>query len=70
MSLSNKETAKKLHISANTVDNHTNHLMTELNIRDRVGLTRLAIREVLVSASRSRSPLSPVPGGLKNLTQP
>ncbi len=50
MSLSNKETAKKLHISANTVDNHTNHLMTKLNIHDRVGLARLDIRERLVSA--------------------
>jgi len=48
--LSKKEIAKKLHISANTVDNHTNHLMTKLNIHDRVGLTRLAIREGLVSA--------------------
>ncbi len=48
--LSKKEIAKKLHISANTVDNHTNHLMTKLNIHDRVGLARLAIREGLVSA--------------------
>ncbi len=50
MGLSKKEVAKKLHISANTVDNHTNHLMTKLNIHDRVGLARLAIREGLVSA--------------------
>ncbi len=50
MGLSKKEVAKKLHISANTVDNHTNHLMTKLNIHDRVGLTRLAIREGLVNA--------------------
>ncbi len=49
MGLSKKEVAKKLHISANTVDNHTNHLMTKLNIHDRVGLTRLAIREGLVN---------------------
>ncbi len=48
MGLSKKEVAKKLHISANTVDNHTNHLMTKLNIHDRVGLARLAIREGLV----------------------
>ncbi len=50
MGLSKKEIAKELHISANTVDNHTNHLMTKLRIHDRVGLTRLAIREGLVSA--------------------
>ena len=50
MGLSKKEIAKKLHISTNTVDNHTNHLMAKLKIHDRVGLARLAIRERLVSA--------------------
>ncbi len=48
--LSKKEIGKKLHISVNTVDNHTSHLMTKLDIHDRVALTRLAIREGLVQA--------------------
>lgn len=48
LGLSKKEIGKKLHISVNTVDNHTNHLMTKLDIHDRVALTRYAIREGLV----------------------
>ena len=45
---SKKQIAQKLHISVNTVDNHSNHLMAKLDIHDRVALTRWAIREGLV----------------------
>lgn len=48
MGFSKKQIAKRLYISVNTVDNHTNHLMTKLDIHDRVALTRWAIREGLV----------------------
>lgn len=48
MGFSKKQIAKRLFISVNTVDNHTNHLMTKLDIHDRVVLTRWAIREGLV----------------------
>ena len=48
MGYSKKQIAKRLYISVNTVDNHTNHLMAKLDIHDRVVLTRWAIREGLV----------------------
>ena len=48
LGFSKKQIAKRLCISVNTVDNHTSHLMTKLDIHDRVALTRWAIREGLV----------------------
>lgn len=48
LGFSKKQIAKRLSISVNTVDNHTNHLMTKLDIHDRVALTRWAIKEHLV----------------------
>jgi DNA-binding NarL/FixJ family response regulator len=46
--LSKKEIADSLHLSVKTVENHASSLMNRLSIHDRVGLTRLAIRERLV----------------------
>lgn len=48
--LSKKDIGVEMHISTKTVENHSNSLMTKLNIHDRVRLTRFAIREGLVEA--------------------
>jgi len=48
--LSQKEIAKVMHISPNTVNRHCNNLMAKLDIHDRVELTRFAIREGLAEA--------------------
>src|SRR5262249_16058538 len=47
---SNKEIAKKLHISAKTVETHRAQLMERLDIHDIAGLTRFAIRIGLVKS--------------------
>lgn len=46
--LSKKEIAPLMHISVKTVDKHVTQLMAKLEIHDRVGLARYAIREGLV----------------------
>jgi DNA-binding NarL/FixJ family response regulator len=46
---STKAIAELLHISPKTVESHRAELMRRLNIRDVAGLTRLALREGLVS---------------------
>ena len=46
--LSKKEIAPLMHISVKTVDKHVTQLMTKLDIHDRVGLARFAIREGLI----------------------
>ena len=46
--LSKKNIAKTMHLSVKTVESHTGRLMAKLNLHDRVGLTRFAIREGLV----------------------
>jgi len=46
----NKEIARIMGISAKTVEQHTFHLMTKLDIHSRVDLTRFAIREGLIEA--------------------
>ncbi len=48
--LAKKEIAQTVHISVKTVENHCTHLMSKLDIHDRVGLTRFAIREGLAEA--------------------
>jgi DNA-binding NarL/FixJ family response regulator len=48
--LSKKEIASTMHISVKTVENHTASVMTKLEIHDRVGLARYAIREGLAQA--------------------
>ncbi len=45
--LAKKEVAEIMHISVNTVDKHSAHLMRKLDIHDRVELARFAIREGL-----------------------
>lgn len=45
-----REIAADLHLSPKTIDNHTTAIMTKLNIHNRVGLTRFAIREGIFSA--------------------
>jgi DNA-binding NarL/FixJ family response regulator len=45
-----REIAADLHLSPKTVDNHTTAIMSKLNIHNRVGLTRFAIREGIFSA--------------------
>jgi DNA-binding NarL/FixJ family response regulator len=46
----NKEIAQLMGISAKTVEQHTFHLMTKLDIHNRVELARFAIREGLAEA--------------------
>ena len=46
--LSKKEIAPLMHISVKIVDKHVTQLMTKLEIHDRVGLSRYAIREGLI----------------------
>lgn len=48
--LAKKEIAATMGISVKTVDRHAANLMTKLDIHDRVGLTRFAIREGLAEA--------------------
>jgi DNA-binding NarL/FixJ family response regulator len=48
--LAKKEIAPLMHISVKTVDKHVTQIMTKLDIHDRVGLARYAIREGLVEA--------------------
>lgn len=45
--MSKREIAKTAHISIKTVENHCTHVMTKLDIHDRVELARFAIREGL-----------------------
>lgn len=45
--LAKKEIAEIMHVSVNTVDKHSAHLMRKLDIHDRVELARFAIREGL-----------------------
>lgn len=45
--MSKREIARTAHISVKTVENHCTHLMSKLDIHDRVELTRYAIREGL-----------------------
>ena len=45
-----KEIARMMYISLKTVDKHCSNLMGKLDIHDRVGLARYAIREELVEA--------------------
>ncbi len=45
-----KEVARRLHRSYKTVDCHKANLMKKLNVHDRVGLVRMAIRAGLVAA--------------------
>lgn len=46
--LSVKDVARKMHISEKSVDSHKYRIMQSLDIHDRVGLARYAIREGLV----------------------
>ncbi len=46
----NVEIAKALFISASTAQKHRQHLMDKLNIHDRIGLTRYAIRRGIIRA--------------------
>jgi DNA-binding NarL/FixJ family response regulator len=48
---SNKEVAEKLFISPKTVENHKANIMKKLNIHDRVGLTKYALRLGLIDLS-------------------
>lgn len=48
--LPKKEVAQVMHVSVKTVSRHTENLMEKLNIHDRVGLARYAIREGLAEA--------------------
>ena len=48
--LSKKEIANTMHLSVKTVDRHCANLMTKLDIHDRVGLARFAIREGFTGA--------------------
>jgi len=48
--LSKKEIAVVMHVSVKTVEAHSMHLMTKLDIHDRVDLVRFAIREGLAEA--------------------
>jgi len=46
-----KEVADKLYISPKTVENHRANIMKKLNIRDRTGLTKYALRLGLIDLS-------------------
>lgn len=48
---SSKEVAEKLYISPKTVENHKANIMRKLNIRDRTGLTKYALRLGLIDLS-------------------
>lgn len=45
-----REIAEALHLSPKTIDNHATAIMTKLNIHNRVGLARFAIREGILHA--------------------
>lgn len=44
----NKEVAKRLHISARTIDSHRAHIMKKLDIRSNAEMVRIAVQEGLV----------------------
>lgn len=44
-----KEVARRLHLSAKSVESHAYRIMKRLNLRDRVDLVRYAIREGLIA---------------------
>jgi DNA-binding NarL/FixJ family response regulator len=46
--LSLQEVARRLDLAVKTAQNHSRHVMDKLDIHDRVGLTRFAIREGLI----------------------
>ena len=46
--LSNKEIAEKLSLSIRTVENHRNHLLQKLDVKNTAGLVKMAIDEGLV----------------------
>lgn len=48
--LTKKEIAGLMHLSVKTIDNHSTNLMGKLDIHDRVGLARFAVREGLIVA--------------------
>lgn len=48
----NREIAQRLSISIKTVDTHRTNLMRKLDIHDRVGLTKYAIRQGLIDVYR------------------
>ncbi|NLX12998.1 MAG: response regulator transcription factor [Phycisphaerales bacterium] len=48
--LSKKDIAESMRIAVNTVNRHSHSLMCKLDIHDRVGLARFAIREKLIDA--------------------
>lgn len=45
---SNQDVARRLDLAVKTVQNHSRHVMDKLDIHDRVGLTRFAIREGVI----------------------
>lgn len=48
--LSKKEIAAQMHVTVAAIDRHCTRIMTKLDIHDRVGLARFAIREGLTAA--------------------
>ena len=47
---SQKEIASLMHVSVKTIEKHSASLMSKLEVRDRVGLVRYAIREGIINA--------------------
>lgn len=45
-----REIAEAMHLSPKTIDNHATAIMSKLNIHNRVGLARFAIREGILNA--------------------
>ncbi|MEO1129781.1 MAG: response regulator transcription factor [Planctomycetota bacterium] len=45
--MTKRQIAETMHLSIKTIENHSNNLMSKLDIHDRVGLARFAIREGL-----------------------
>jgi DNA-binding NarL/FixJ family response regulator len=45
-----REIAESMHLSPKTIDNHATAIMSKLNIHNRVGLARFAIREGILNA--------------------
>jgi two-component system response regulator NreC len=48
----NKKIAEALFISPKTVETHRTHIMDKLNIHDRIGLVKYAIRKGMVDPSK------------------
>jgi len=48
--MSKKDMAQTMHLSVKTIENHTSTLMSKLEIHDRVGLARFAIRHGVAQA--------------------